>query len=140
MIYLDNHSTTPVDKRVLKKMLPFFSVKFNNPHSQPTKYNHSIIKDIEKARAEIAKLVGADKEEIIFTSGATESNNLAIKGMISKIKRGKNHFITLNTEHKCVLEALRKVELEGAKVSILKVKKDGLIDIKMLKILLQKKL
>ena len=139
MIYLDNHSTTPVDKRVLKKMLPFFSVKFNNPHSQPTKYNHSIIQDIEKARAEIAKLVGADKEEIIFTSGATESNNLAIKGMISKIKRGKNHFITLNTEHKCVLEALRKVELEGAKVSILKVKKDGLIDIKMLRDIITEK-
>ena len=89
MIYLDNHSTTPVDNRVLKKMLPFFSVKFNNPHSQLTKYNHSIIQDIEKARVEIAKLVGADKEEIIFTSGATESNNLAIKGMISKLKEVK---------------------------------------------------
>ena len=63
MIYLDNHSTTPVDKRVLKKMLPFFSVKFNNPHSQPTKYNHSIIQDIEKARAEIAKLVGQIKKK-----------------------------------------------------------------------------
>ena len=130
---LDNHSTTPVDKRVLKKMLPFFSIKFNNPHSHLTKHNKSIIKDIEKARADIAELIGADKEEIIFTSGATESNNLAIKGMISKIKRGKNHFISLNTEHKCVLEALRKVELEGAEVSVLKVKKDGLIDIKMLK-------
>ena len=93
---------------------------------------HSIIQDIEKARTEIAKLINSDKEEIIFTSGATESNNLAIKGMISKIKRGKNHFITLNTEHKCVLEALRKIEIRRSKVSILKVKKNGLIDIKML--------
>ena len=130
MIYLDNHSTTPVDKRVLKKMLPFFTTRYNNPHSQHTRHNHSIIKDIEKARTDIAKLVGADKDEIVFTSGATESNNLAIKGMISKIKRGKNHFISLNTEHKCVLEALRKVELEGAEVSILKVNKNGLINIK----------
>ena len=129
MIYLDNHSTTPVDSRVLKKMLPFFSIKYNNPHSQITKHNHSIIKDIEKARIDIAKLIGAEKEEIVFTSGATESNNLAIKGMISKVKRGKNHFISLKTEHKCVLEALRKVELEGAEVSLLKVKKNGLISI-----------
>ncbi len=132
MIYLDNHSTTPVDKRVLKKMLPFFSIKYNNPHSQLTRHNQSIIKDVEKARTEIAKLIGAEKEEIVFTSGATESNNLAIKGMLSKIRRGKNHFITLNTEHKCVLEALRKVELEGAKVSILRVKKNGIINIKQL--------
>ena len=133
MIYLDNHSTTPVDERVLKKMLPYFSVKYNNPHSQITKHNASIIEDIEKARIEISKLINSDPEEIIFTSGATESNNLAIKGMLPKIKRGKNHFITLNTEHKCVLEALRKIEIEGAEVTILKVKKNGLIDIKELK-------
>lgn len=133
MIYLDNHSTTPVDERVLKKMLPYFSVKYNNPHSQITRHNASIIEDIEKARIEISKLINSDPEEIIFTSGATESNNLAIKGMLPKIKRGKNHFITLNTEHKCVLEALRKIEIEGAEVTILKVKKNGLIDIKELK-------
>ena len=129
MIYLDNHSTTQVDKKVLKKMLPFFSIKYNNPHSQLTRHNHSIVKDIEKARSHIAKLIGADNEEIVFTSGATESNNLAIKGMISKIKRGKNHFISLNTEHKCVMEALRKIELEGAEVTLLKVNRNGLINI-----------
>ena len=129
MIYLDNHSTTQVDEKVLKKMLPFFSIKYNNPHSQLTRHNHSIVKDIEKARSHIAKLIGADNDEIVFTSGATESNNLAIKGMISKIKRGKNHFISLNTEHKCVMEALRKIELEGAEVSLLKVNKNGLINI-----------
>ena len=116
MIYLDNHSTTPVDERVLKKMLPYFSIKYNNPHSQKTKHNSSIIKDIEKARLEIANLIGSEKDEIVFTSGATESNNLAIKGLMAKVKRGKKHFITLNTEHKCVLEALRKIELEGARV------------------------
>ena len=133
MIYLDNHSTTPVDERVLKKMLPYFSVKYNNPHSQITRHNAKIIEDIEKARIEIAKLINSDPEEIIFTSGATESNNLAIKGMLPKVRRGKNHFITLNTEHKCVLEALRKIEIEGAEVTILKVKKNGLIDIKEFK-------
>ena len=99
MIYLDNNSTTMVDKRVLKKMLPYFSEKFNNPHSQLTMHNKDIIKNLEKARAEIARLIGAEKEEIIFTSGATEANNLAIKGMMSRVLRGKNHFISLNTEH-----------------------------------------
>ena len=127
MIYLDNHSTTQVDKKVLKKMLPFFTDKFNNPHSQITAHNKSIIIQISKARSNIAKLIGAEADEIIFTSGATESNNLAIKGLKSYILRGKNHFITLNTEHKCVLEALRKLEFEGAKVTILKVNKNGLI-------------
>ena len=93
----------------------------------------TIIEDIEKARIEIAKLINSDPEEIIFTSGATESNNLAIKGMLPKVRRGKNHFITLNTEHKCVLEALRKIEIEGAEVTTLKVKKNGLIDIREFK-------
>ncbi|MAH89315.1 MAG: IscS subfamily cysteine desulfurase [Pelagibacterales bacterium] len=128
MIYLDNHSTTQVDKRVLKKMIPYFTEKFNNPHSQITIHNQDIIFQISEARNKIAKLIGAEKEEIIFTSGATESNNLAIKGLKGHILRGKNHFISLNTEHKCVLEALRKLEFEGAKVTILKVKKNGLID------------
>ncbi len=129
MIYLDNHSTTEVDKRVLKKMLPYFIDKFNNPHSQLTKHNQDIIFKISKARDNIARLIGAEKEEIIFTSGATESNNLAIKGLKGHISRGKNHFISVNTEHKCVLEALRKLEFEGAKVTILKVKKNGLINV-----------
>ncbi len=128
MIYLDNHSTTQVDKKVLKKMIPFFSDKFNNPHSQVTNHNKSIITYINKARTDIAKLIGADKEEIIFTSGATESNNLAIKGLKNYILRGKNHFITLNTEHKCVLEALRKLEFEGAKITVINVDKNGLIN------------
>tara|TARA_X000000950_G_scaffold288165_1_gene403644 strand:+ start:897 stop:2006 length:1110 start_codon:yes stop_codon:yes gene_type:complete len=118
-----------VDKRVLKKMLPYFSEKFNNPHSQLTMHNKDIIKNLEKARAEIARLIGAEKEEIIFTSGATEANNLAIKGMMSRVLRGKNHFISLNTEHKCVLEALRKLELKNCKLTILNVKKNGLIDL-----------
>ena len=129
MIYLDNNSTTMVDKRVLKKMLPYFSEKFNNPHSQLTVHNKDIVKNLEKARAEIARLIGAEKEEIIFTSGATEANNLAIKGMMSRVLRGKNHFISLNTEHKCVLEALRKLELKNCKLTILNVKKNGLIDL-----------
>ncbi len=132
VIYLDNHSTTPVDNKVLKKMLPFFSEKFNNPHSQTTKYNNEIIKSVEKARKHIASLIGAKMDEIIFTSGATESNNMAIKGLISKIRRGKNHFISSKTEHKCVLEALRKVEIEGAELTILDVNQNGIIDTKLL--------
>jgi cysteine desulfurase len=128
VIYLDNHSTTQVDKKVLKKMLPYFSDKFYNPHSINTKYNQDIINDIELARSNIAKLIGADTQDVVFTSGATEANNMAIKGLELKIKRGKNHFITLNTEHKCVLEAMRRVELDGGQLSILKVNKDGLID------------
>ena len=79
MIYLDNNATTRVDRRVLNKMLPYFSDKFNNPHSQVTIHNRNIIKALDKAREEIANLIGAEKEEIIFTSGATEANNLAIK-------------------------------------------------------------
>ena len=133
MIYLDNHSTTPVDDRVLRKMMPYFSEKYNNPHSQITKHNASILSDIQEARKHISKLIGAEQDEIVFTSGATESNNLAIKGMISKVKRGKNHFITLSTEHKCVLEALRKMEFSGAKVTILNVKKNGIVDLDTLK-------
>ena len=78
MIYLDNHSTTQVDKRVLKKMLPYFSDKFYNPHSINTKYNKDIIKDIELARSNIAKLIGAKTNEVVFTSGATEANNMTI--------------------------------------------------------------
>ena len=95
MIYLDNHSTTQVDSRVFKKMMPYFTEKFNNPHSQNTVHNRDIIKQISKARSMIAKLIGAKREEIIFTSGATESNNLAIKGLKSHILRGKNHLISL---------------------------------------------
>ena len=139
MIYLDNNATTMVDKRVLNKMLPYFSCKFNNPHSQITIHNRKIVRAIEKARSEVAQLIGAEKEEIIFTSGATEANNLAIKGMLPKIIRGKNHLISLNTEHKCVLEAMRKLEFNNCKISILDVKKDGVIDIEVLKKAIGKK-
>ena len=91
MIYLDNNATTKVDERVLKKMLPYFSEAYLNPHSQITRHNKNILKSIDESRLEIAKLIGASKEEIFFTSGATEANNLAVKGLDYKIKRGKNH-------------------------------------------------
>lgn len=133
MIYLDNNATTKVDRRVLSKMLPYFSDKFNNPHSQVTIHNRNIITALDKARKEIANLIGAEKEEIIFTSGATEANNLAIKGMLSKASRGRNHFVSLNTEHKCVLEALRKLEFANCDITILNVKKNGLVDIEKIK-------
>ncbi len=139
MIYLDNNATTKVDERVLKKMLPYFSEAYLNPHSQITRHNKNILKSIDKSRLEIAKLIGASKEEIFFTSGATEANNLAVKGLDYKIKRGKNHFISLNTEHKCVLEALKKVELNNAEVTILKVEKDGIVNLDLLKSSITKK-
>ena len=139
MIFLDNNSTTPVDNRVLKKMLPYFSEKYNNPHSQNTKHNRKIIQAVEIARLNIAELINADPREIIFTSGATEANNMAIKGLRTNFLRGKNHYITLNTEHKCILEAIRKMGLEGAKGTILRVNKNGLIDPKEVEKAINKK-
>ena len=132
MIYLDNNSTTKVDPRVLRKMLPYFSKLYNNPHSQNTIHNKKIVKDIETARKNIAKLIGAETKEIIFTSGATEANNLAIKGQQFKIKNGRDHFVSYKTEHKCVLEAIRKMEFYNGKSTILSVSEDGLIDLEKL--------
>ena len=111
MIYLDYHSTTPVDKRVLNKMLPYFSIKYNNPHSQLTKHNSSIIKDIEKARLEIAKLIGAEKDEIVFTSGATESVHLAILGITSTMSPGR--IIISSVEHPSVVSAANMLYKKG---------------------------
>ena len=132
MIYLDNHATTQVDNRVLNKMIPYFTERFNNPHSQNTIHNRDIIKQLTTARAMIAKLIRAKKEEIIFTSGATESNNLAIKGVAHFYKEKKNHIITTQIEHKCVLDSCRILEMEGFKVTYLPVGTNGIIDLKQL--------
>ncbi len=132
MIYLDNQATTPVDKRVLSKMIPFFSENYGNPHSTEHGFGQYSNQAVNNARKQISSLIGSDKDEIIFTSGATESNNLAIKGSAIFRKKSKSHIITVSTEHKCVLESCRSLELEGFKVTILDVDRDGLININSL--------
>lgn len=131
-VYLDYQATTPCDPRVVEVMLPYFTEKFGNPHSRNHMYGWEAEEAVEKARAQIGALIGASDKEIIFTSGATESNNLAIKGVAQFYKEKKNHIITLTTEHKCVLDACRHLELEGFEVTYLPVQKDGLIDLEQL--------
>ncbi len=131
-IYLDYQATTPVDKRVLEKMLPYFTEKFGNPHSRSHAYGWEAEAAVDIAREEIAKLINASSKEIIFTSGATESNNIAIKGVAAFYKDKKKHIITLQTEHKCVLESYRALEQEGWRVTYLPVQKSGLLDLNLL--------
>jgi cysteine desulfurase len=131
--YLDFQATTPVDPRVLDAMLPYFAGKFGNPHSRTHSYGWETEEGIENARIQIADLIGADSKEIIFTSGATESNNMAIKGVARFYKDKKNHVITAQTEHKCVLDSCRSLESEGFKVTYLPVKSNGLIDLDTLR-------
>lgn len=136
-IYLDYQSTTPTDPRVVEEMLPYFSDKFGNPHSRSHAYGWVTEEASEIAREKIASLINANSKEIIFTSGATESNNLAIKGLARFNRDKKNHIITVVTEHKCVLDSCRNLENEGFEVTYLKVDKNGLISIEELKNSLQ---
>jgi cysteine desulfurase len=132
-IYLDYQSTSPVDPRVLDKMLPYFTSKFGNPHSRSHSFGWEAEKAVEEAREAVADLISANSKEIIFTSGATESNNLALQGAYNFYKdKNKNHIITANTEHKCVLDTCIHLEQQGAKITYLKVDEDGLIDLKEL--------
>ncbi|MDH5747784.1 MAG: IscS subfamily cysteine desulfurase [Rhodospirillales bacterium] len=132
-IYLDYQATTPTDPRVIDAMLPFFNEKFGNPHSRSHAYGWRAEEAVEIARAQIASLIGANPKEVIFTSGATESNNLAIKGVAHFYKDKKNHIITCVTEHKCVLDSCRHLEQEGFEVTYLPVQENGLIDLEKLK-------
>lgn len=131
-IYLDYQSTTPVDPRVVDAMIPYFYEKFGNPHSRSHAYGWEAEEAVEIAREQISSLIGANKKEVIFTSGATESNNLAIKGVANFYKDQKNKIITLATEHKCVLDACRHLEQQGFQVIYLPVKANGLLDLKVL--------
>jgi cysteine desulfurase len=131
-IYLDYQATTPTDPRVVDVMLPYFTQKFGNPHSRNHGYGWEAEEAVETAREQVAAIINADPREIIFTSGATESNNLALKGVMHFHKAKKNHLITCVTEHKCVLDSARHLELEGFEVTYLPVKPDGLVDLEVL--------
>lgn len=133
-IYLDMQATTPTDPRVLDAMLPFFTGLYGNPHSRTHAYGWETEKAIEQAREHVAKLIGADAKEIIFTSGATESNNMSIKGVARFFGRSgkKKHIITSQTEHKCVLDSCRHLQDEGFEVTYLPVQNNGLVDLKEL--------
>ncbi|WP_449441367.1 IscS subfamily cysteine desulfurase [Solitalea longa] len=131
-IYLDNNATTPMDPRVLEAMLPYFTNKFGNAASRNHSFGWVAEEAVDYARGQVAKIIGATEKEIIFTSGATESNNLAIKGVYEMYQQKGNHIITVVTEHKCVLDSAHHIERIGGKVTYLQVKPDGLIDLKEL--------
>ncbi|WP_314366904.1 IscS subfamily cysteine desulfurase [Neisseria cinerea] len=132
-VYLDYAATTPVDKRVAEKMIPYLTETFGNPASNSHAFGWTAEEAVEKARADIAALINADSKEIVFTSGATESNNLAIKGAAHFYKSKGNHLITVKTEHKAVLDTMRELERQGFEVTYLGVQENGLIDLEELK-------
>ena len=131
-VYLDNGATTPVDPRVLDAMMPFMSELYGNAHSRTHQYGWVTEEAVEKARKQLADLIGASPKEIFFTSGATESNNIALKGVAEYQKEKKKHIITLQTEHKCVLDSCRYLEMNGFDVTYLPVEKNGLVNMSAL--------
>jgi cysteine desulfurase len=131
--YLDSHATTPVDPRVLEAMLPYFSEQFGNASSKNHGYGNDAHSAVENARAQIAKVINARDSEIIFTSGATESINLAIKGLAHSAPESKNHLVTVATEHKAVLDCHEFLESEGYKVTYLPVDSQGMLNLDQLK-------
>ncbi len=132
-VYMDNHATTPMDPRVLEEMLPYFMEKFGNAASRNHSFGWAGEEGVETARERVAKLIGATPKEIIFTSGATESDNLAIKGVAEMYREKGNHIITAVTEHKAVLDTCKRLEKYGYRVTYMPVQKDGLIDLEELK-------
>jgi cysteine desulfurase len=128
-IYMDSHSTTPVDRRVLEAMLPFFSEHFGNASSRNHPFGWKAGKAVEAAREQVADLIGARFRDLVFTSGATESNNLAIKGAAAAAPETRRHIVTVATEHRAVLDPCRALEHEGFSITYLPVRPDGLIDL-----------
>ncbi|CAL7950510.1 unnamed protein product [Xylocopa violacea] len=128
-LYLDAQSTTPLDPRVLDKMMPYLTTYYGNPHSRTHMYGWETETAVEHARKQIAKLIGADNKEIIFTSGATECNNIAVKGVARFYKGKKNHIVTTQIEHKCVLDSCRALQAEGFDVTYIPVNPNGLINL-----------
>ena len=138
-IYLDYQATTPVDEKILKKMIPYFSEYFGNPHSNNHEFGRSANNAVDEARANVANLINAETNEIIFTSGATESNNFAIKSIAKDYFEKECQIITAKTEHKCVLESCHELEKDGFKVTYLDVDEDGIIKLSELENLLKEK-
>jgi len=132
-IYLDNHATTAVDPRVVQSMIPYFTEFFGNAASRNHAFGWGAEEGVEKARKQIADLIGANSKEIIFTSGATESNNLAIKGVAQMYAEKGNHIITAATEHKAVLDTCKHLEKEGFRITYLPVQGSGAVDLDMLR-------
>lgn len=128
-IYLDHNATTPCDPRVVDAMLPYFTNSFGNAASRNHSFGWKAEEAVDYAREQVAKLIGADPKEIIFTSGATEADNLAIKGVFEMYASKGNHIITCNIEHKAVLDTCKHIEKEGGEVTYLKVKENGLVDL-----------
>jgi cysteine desulfurase len=132
-IYFDNHATTPVDRRVLDAMLPYFSEHFGNAASRNHKYGWEAEEAVEIARKQVADLIGASAKEIVFTSGATESDNLAVRGAAYMYREKGDHIITAVTEHKAIIDTCKRLEKDGFRVTYLPVRKDGIVDLDRLR-------
>lgn len=132
-LYLDMQATSPIDPRVLDAMLPYHLSRFGNPHSRTHLYGWESDQAVEAARAQVSALINASPKEIIFTSGATESNNISVKGVLHFYRDKKRHVITTQTEHKCVLDSCRHLQQEGFDVTYLPVESDGLVDLEKLR-------
>ncbi|MEX1147939.1 MAG: aminotransferase class V-fold PLP-dependent enzyme [Sphingomonadales bacterium] len=132
-VYLDYQATTPLDPQVLDAMMPYLTNRFGNPHSSTHAYGWEADAAVDVAREQVADLIGASPEDIVFTSGATESNNMAIKGVMRALKGRRPHMVTVVTEHKCVLESAHAVTREGVEVTVLPVAHDGVLDLERLR-------
>jgi cysteine desulfurase len=132
-IYLDYQATTPTDPRVVEAMMPYLVQRFGNPHSGSHGFGQEAADAVERAREQVAALIGAEAREIVFTSGATEANNLAIKGAARFLKPRRHRLVTVATEHKCVLESCRALVAEGCELTVLPVERDGLVDLDRLR-------
>jgi cysteine desulfurase len=128
-IYMDHHATTPVDPRVVDAMLPYFTTRFGNPASRNHAFGWAAEEAVEKARAQVAELIGASAKEIIFTSSATEANNLALKGVAEMYREKGNHIVTCVTEHKAVLDPCRQLEKQGVRLTYVPVQRDGRVSL-----------
>ena len=128
-IYMDYHATTPVDPRVLEEMLPYFSERFGNAASRNHSFGWQAEEAVEQGRKQVAALIGASAKEIVFTSGATESDNLALKGVAQMYRQKGDHVVTVVTEHKAILDTAKRLEKEGMRVTFLGVGRDGLVNL-----------
>jgi cysteine desulfurase len=132
-VYFDYHATTPVDPEVLAEMVPWFTERFGNAASRQYRYGWEALEAVDRARQQVADLIGADAKEIVFTSGATESNNLALKGLADAYREKGSHLVSVVTEHKSVLDTLKRLEHEGYRITSLPVGSDGLVDLDRLR-------